>query len=58
MKRQGLIDLNEAIQHPGTKLRFEVSTTLPDEEVPAVAGPVAVWGDERLARLEREQRGW
>ena len=32
MKRQGLLDLNEAIQHPGTKLRFELTTNLPDEE--------------------------
>lgn len=40
MKRQGLIDLNEAIQHPGTKLRFEVSTTLPDEEDLDLVAPV------------------
>ena len=32
MKRHGLLDLNEAIQHPGTKLRIEVSTSLPEEE--------------------------
>jgi uncharacterized protein len=32
MKRQGLLDLNEAVQHPGKKLKFEVSTTLPAEE--------------------------
>jgi uncharacterized protein len=32
MKRQGLLDLNEAVQHPGKKLRFEIETNLPDEE--------------------------
>ncbi len=32
MKRQGLLDLNEAVQHPGTKLRFELVTDLSDEE--------------------------
>jgi len=31
MKRHGLLDLNEAIQHPGKKLRFEVTTSLPAE---------------------------
>lgn len=31
MKRPGLLDLNEAVQHPGTKLRFELTTSLPDE---------------------------
>lgn len=31
MKRQGVLDLNEAIQHPGKKLQFEVSTSLVDE---------------------------
>jgi uncharacterized protein len=40
MKRQGLLDLNEAIQHPGTKLRFEVSTALVDEENLDLAEPV------------------
>jgi uncharacterized protein len=32
MKRQGLLDLNEAVQHPGKKLQFEIQTSLPDEE--------------------------
>lgn len=31
MKRQGVLDLNEAIQHPGKKLQFEVSTNLAEE---------------------------
>lgn len=31
MKRPGLLDLNEAVQHPGMKLRFDVSTALTDE---------------------------
>ncbi|MCH7904237.1 MAG: DUF177 domain-containing protein [Armatimonadetes bacterium] len=32
MKRDGLIDLNGAIQHPGCKLAFEVSTSLGQEQ--------------------------
>lgn len=32
MRRTGLLDLNEAVQHPGKKLAFEVSTTLQAEE--------------------------
>jgi uncharacterized protein len=40
MKRQGLLDLNEAIQHPGTKLQIEVSTTLQDEEDLDLVEPV------------------
>lgn len=41
MKRQGLLDLNEAVQHPGTKLRFEVSTGLTDEEDLDLVEPVS-----------------
>ena len=32
MTREGLLDLNEAVQHPGTKLRFEIATDLRDEQ--------------------------
>ena len=31
MKRHGLLDLNEAVQHPGAKLTFEIETGLVDE---------------------------
>lgn len=31
MRREGLLDLNEAVQNPGMTLEFEVSTELPDE---------------------------
>jgi uncharacterized protein len=40
MKRHGLLDLNEAIQHPGRKLRFEVTTSLPSEEDLDLLAPV------------------
>jgi uncharacterized protein len=32
MRREDLLDLNEAVQNPGRKLLFEVSTELPEEE--------------------------
>ncbi|MCW5940189.1 MAG: DUF177 domain-containing protein [Fimbriimonadaceae bacterium] len=32
MKREGLLELNEAVQHPGKKLRFEIETELAREE--------------------------
>ena len=32
MKRDGLLDLNSAIQHPGSKLAFDVSTSLGQEQ--------------------------
>ena len=41
MRREGLIDLNEAVQHPGTKLRFEISTELPNEEDLDLVAPVS-----------------
>ncbi|MCH7944817.1 MAG: hypothetical protein IIC73_02205 [Armatimonadetes bacterium] len=41
MTREGLLDLNEAVQHPGTKLRFEIATELRDEEDLDLLEPVA-----------------
>lgn len=32
MTREGLLDLNEAIQHPGTKLCFDIATDIRDEQ--------------------------
>jgi len=32
MTREGLLDLNEAVQHPGKKLVFDVQTELQHEE--------------------------
>ena len=32
MTREGLLNLNEAVQHPGTKLRFEFATEMREEE--------------------------
>ncbi|HXH62050.1 MAG TPA: YceD family protein [Fimbriimonadaceae bacterium] len=40
MKRQGLLDLNEAVQHPGKRLRFEVTTSLTEEEDLDLTEPV------------------
>lgn len=40
MKREGLLDLNEAVQNPGKKLRFSVSTELVDEGDLDLLGPV------------------
>ncbi len=31
MKREGLLDFNEAVQHPGKKIVFQVQTSLPQE---------------------------
>jgi len=41
MRREGLIDLNEAIQHPGTTLTFEVDTDLVSEEDLDLVEPVS-----------------
>lgn len=32
MKREGLLDLNEAVQHPGKRLSFNVQTAMEQEE--------------------------
>lgn len=32
MKREGLLDFNEAVQHPGKKLTFKVQTSMDQEE--------------------------
>lgn len=40
MNRQGLLDLNEAVQHPGRNLEFEVATELENEADLDLAGPV------------------
>lgn len=41
MKRDGLIDLNEALQHPGRTLAFELSTELDQEEDLDLIEPIA-----------------
>ncbi|MBS1724019.1 MAG: DUF177 domain-containing protein [Armatimonadetes bacterium] len=41
MKREGLLDLNEAVQHPGKKLAFEVRTALDQEEDLDLLEPVS-----------------
>lgn len=40
MRREGLLDFNEAVQNPGKTLRFEVSTELPTEENIDITSPI------------------
>jgi uncharacterized metal-binding protein YceD (DUF177 family) len=40
MRRSGLLDLNEAVQHPGRKVEAEVATDLANEADLDLAGPV------------------
>lgn len=40
MKRQGLLDLNEAVQHPGRRLEFDVDTGLLGAEDLDLVNPV------------------
>lgn len=41
MRREGLLDLNEAVQNPGKRLNFEVQTELPNEEDIDLIAPIA-----------------
>jgi uncharacterized protein len=43
MRREGLLELNEAVQHPGKKLRFEIETDLASEEDIDLLEPVRGW---------------
>ena len=43
MKRDGLLDLNEALQHPGRQIAVDLSTELPDEEDIDLVKPVEGW---------------
>ncbi|MBL8064290.1 MAG: DUF177 domain-containing protein [Chthonomonadaceae bacterium] len=40
MARKGLVDLNEAVQHPGRKLEFRIETSLQSEEDIDLTTPV------------------
>jgi uncharacterized protein len=39
--REDLLDLNEALQHPGTRLEFEIKTELPNEENIDLLDPIS-----------------
>jgi uncharacterized metal-binding protein YceD (DUF177 family) len=41
MKREGLLDVNEAVQNPGKHLTFAVTTELPEESEVELLDPVA-----------------
>ena len=41
MRPEGLIDLNEAVQHPSTTLTYELESDLVDEEDLDLVGPVS-----------------
>ncbi len=43
MKRDELLDLNDAIQHPGRKIAVDISTELPDEADLDLAKPLEGW---------------
>ncbi len=58
MKREGLLDLNEAVQHPGKKLAFDVKTELQQEEdidlLKPVTGEVRAVSTGNLLLLEAD----
>lgn len=50
MKREDLLDLNDALQHPGRKMVFEISTDLSQEEDLDLLAPI-------VGSLEAESTG-
>lgn len=43
MKRDGLLDLNDALQHPGRVIGVDLSTELPDEQDLDLVQPIEGW---------------
>ena len=43
MKRDGLLDLNDALQHPGRSIAVDLSTDMPEEADLDLAAPVEGW---------------
>ncbi len=60
MRREGLLDLNEAVQNPGKRLEFDVVSELQHEEdldlIEPVSGRIRAVGTGNLLLLEGEFR--